>query len=206
MNGTPLIVRTIKNLLETKIFDRVIVSTDSPIIKDISVRAGAEVPYLRSNALSDDLTPTLPVIKDAIETLGLVQSTQQLVICCVYPAAFMVSTENFIKAFKISEALTDGQFCVSILEYPHPVQRSFMLNSEMKLIPAAVEALEMRTQDLPKSFHDAGQFYFALANTWLSADKILGSECIGLKLPRFEVVDIDTEEDWNFAEMISRSI
>jgi pseudaminic acid cytidylyltransferase len=202
MNGTPLIVRTINTLADTQLFDRIVVSTDSPEIEGIALRAGAEVPYLRSVKLSDDVTPTLPVIKDMILKLGLSKLNPEPILCCVYPASFMLSSKHFVKAFELSQRLIEGQFCISVLEYPHPIQRSFMLNAEMKLIPNDITALGERTQDLPPNFHDAGQFYWAYVNTWLNSRSILASDCLGLILPRFEVVDIDTEEDWRMAEIL----
>lgn len=202
MSGIPLIVRTINTLVETQLFDRIIVSTDSPEIEGIALRAGAEVPYLRSVNLSDDVTPTLPVIKDMIVKLGLSYSSPEPILCCVYPASFMLSSKHFVKAFELSQRLIEGQFCISVMEYPHPIQRSFMLNDEMKLIPKDINALGKRTQDLPPHFHDAGQFYWANVKTWLNSHSILASDCLGLILPRFEVVDIDTEEDWKLAEIL----
>ena len=45
--GVPIISRTIKQLIKTKIFDLIIVSTDSNKIANIARNSGAEVPFLR---------------------------------------------------------------------------------------------------------------------------------------------------------------
>ena len=43
--GVPIISRTIKQLIKTKIFDLIIVSTDSNKIANIARNSGAEVPF-----------------------------------------------------------------------------------------------------------------------------------------------------------------
>ena len=60
---------------------------------------------------------------------------------------------------------------------------------------------ETRSQDLKKAYHDAGQFYLASANTWLSKKNIFEG-CKPFLLPRMFVQDIDTLEDWHNAEII----
>jgi N-acylneuraminate cytidylyltransferase len=59
----------ITTALESRCFDRVIVSTDDEEIAQVARGLGAEVPFLRPTELADDYTPTLPVIVHAIETL-----------------------------------------------------------------------------------------------------------------------------------------
>ena len=58
-----------------------------------------------------------------------------------------------------------------------------------------------RTQDLPNTFFDAGQFYLGYPKTWLS-DTELHNGSAAILLPAWRSIDIDTEEDWEFAERI----
>ena len=58
-----------------------------------------------------------------------------------------------------------------------------------------------RSQDLPEAYHDAGQFYWASAQQWLSRPRF-SSGCVPLILPRWRVQDVDTEEDWRQAELL----
>jgi N-acylneuraminate cytidylyltransferase len=115
----------------------------------------------------------------------------------------MITLENFHNSLKVANRLETNQFCVSVLEYPHPIQRSFSLSNKHELIPSNSLNFEKRTQDLAKYYHDAGQFYWASAKTWLKAKTILANSCLGIEIPRYEAIDIDTEEDWKLAEIIS---
>lgn len=69
LGGEPLIVHTIRAALQAKRVDRVIVSTNDPAVARVARRAGAEVPFRRPDSLAGDETPTLPVIRHAVEWL-----------------------------------------------------------------------------------------------------------------------------------------
>lgn len=56
--GKPLIAYSIEVALKSKLFDKVIVSTDDEEIAKIAVEYGAVVPFLRPKELSDDFIGT----------------------------------------------------------------------------------------------------------------------------------------------------
>ena len=58
-----------------------------------------------------------------------------------------------------------------------------------------------RSQDLEKTFHDAGQFYWGKAAAW-RAHKKMHSDGIGMVIPKWRVVDIDSYDDWKRAELL----
>ena len=60
--GKPLIAWTIESALKVKEFDKIVVSTDSPEIIEISKVYGAEVPFIRPKELSDDSTSSVDVL------------------------------------------------------------------------------------------------------------------------------------------------
>ena len=59
----------------------------------------------------------------------------------------------------------------------------------------------MRTQDLPHAYYDAGQFYWGKAEAWRHEDKI-HNHATAFVLPKYRVVDIDDDADWQFAERL----
>ena len=64
--------------------------------------------------------------------------------------------------------------------------------------------INKRSQDLEQAYHDAGQFYWATASTWLSKKEIFGKKSKITLLPRWRVQDIDVIDDWKKAEIIFR--
>jgi len=91
--GKPMIAYAIEAALRSKIFDRVIVSTDDAEIAEVAVACGAELPFIRPPELADDHTPTVPVIAHAIGACqGLGWNVQD--VCCIYPAVPFITTED----------------------------------------------------------------------------------------------------------------
>ena len=72
INGKHLIEITIKQALASKVFDEIVVSTDSKKIQKIAVKRGVKCWFLRSKKLSSDKSPKVPVIRDALLRLSLI--------------------------------------------------------------------------------------------------------------------------------------
>ncbi len=180
-------------------FDKIVVSTDDPQIAEVAVAAGAEAPFLRSAALSDDYTPTAPVLADAIQRLGVPDQTP---VCCLYATAPFVRAED-LQAGLNSLKETGARFVVSVTTFAFPIQRALLRNDQGRISMIDPERILARSQDLPQGWHDCGQFYWALAKTWQESDKGIFSEgALGVEIPRYRVQDIDTLEDWARAEII----
>jgi CMP-N,N'-diacetyllegionaminic acid synthase len=70
LGGHPMIAYTIAPALESKVFDAVIVSTDSEEIAAIARHYGAEVPFLRPPALASDTSPDIEWLEYTIAELS----------------------------------------------------------------------------------------------------------------------------------------
>ncbi|MFH1027830.1 MAG: pseudaminic acid cytidylyltransferase, partial [Pseudomonadota bacterium] len=64
------------------------------------------------------------------------------------------------------------------------------------------EQFNTRSQDLEEAFHDAGQFYWGRTSAWLAEKMIFSPDAAAVLLPRHQVQDIDTMEDWQRAELM----
>lgn len=192
--GVPMIGHAVRRALDSGIFDEVFVTTDSEEIATIAESHGASVPELRSKSLSDEVTPTRPVISHFISTVEKLQS-KDVVVTCLYPFAILI-TSDLLRAAKTGfESLTDqSKYLVTVQRYSHPIQRAFALDSYGVMKPYSPHLLEARTQDLEVFFHDAGQFYFALSTTWRIDQSILAN-AVGFEISRYATVDLDDVSD-----------
>lgn len=197
--GRPMIAWSIDAALESNLFEAVIVSTDDAEIADIARQFGATTPFLRPAELSGDLTPTVPVISHAVRSC-LDMGWDVTHACCIYPCAPTVHPPHLITASELCISL-DANFVYPVTEYPHPVQRAMrrLPNGRMEFLNPAHEMT--RTQDLEKTYHDAGQFYFGKTTAWLDGMR-MHTAGVGLCIPHWQVVDIDTEDDWKRAELV----
>ena len=69
LSGAPLISYTVRQALNCKVFDRVVVSTDDPEIAKVAKEYGAEVPFMRPPELARDNSPKWPVFQHMINAL-----------------------------------------------------------------------------------------------------------------------------------------
>ena len=97
-NGKPIIVNTIEKLKKSKIFDRIIVSTDSKKIAKIAAKCGAEIPFKRSKVLSNETTHTTAVISDCVKFL-IKENYKFDYVCCVYAPNPFLQIADLKKGF-----------------------------------------------------------------------------------------------------------
>lgn len=198
--GVPIIVRSIKAALESKCFDRIVVSTDDPEIAELSQAYGAETPFMRPPDLADDFTGTIPVIADAITWLQH-NGEEPTEVCCIYPAApFLLPSDLKLGLDTLLSSGADYTF--SVTTYSSPIQRAIRINRDMRVEMLQPENFYLRTQDLERIWHDAGQFYWGKSGAWLSEKPLFTSDSAPVPLPRHRVQDIDTEDDWTRAELM----
>ena len=201
--GKPLIAYSIEVALSSKLFDKVIVSTDDEEIAKIAKEYGAEVPFLRPKNLSDDFTATADVIKHAIEFLED-RGEKYEYICTLYATAPLLQKEYLIQGYeKLKNSSAVNTF--SATSMPFPIQRTFKLTQDGRCEMFTPQHYMSRSQDLEEAYQDAGQFYFTKQN--LLSDKIMfGEDSIPIILPRHLVQDIDTLEDWQRTEIMYKVI
>lgn len=197
----PMLAHPIRTALSTGIFNNIYVSTDSEEVARVANKFGAETPFIRNSELSDDFTPTIPVINDAISNIGQIRPEDY--VCCVYPTSIFLSSKVFIESKEILSSLTKGQFLVSITSFDYPIQRALVRNGENVLNFLEPANSQKRSQDLPETFHDAAQFYWATAETWATAENVFAN-ARGIYINRNDIQDIDTPEDFQRAETIMK--
>jgi len=199
-NGKPMIYWTINKIKKSGLFKKIVVSTEDTEIKNISLKFGADHVIDRPKYLADDITGTQDVIKDAIKNLEKKNFKFDLIFC-IYPCNPFLQILDLKKA--LSTKNNQNKFVFPVVEYSHPIQRSMRFKKHGDLYFLDEKGGNSRTQDLEKTYHDAGQFYFANKESWLSSRK-MHSYSKGIILPGWRVVDIDNEDDWKRAENLSK--
>ncbi|AQW80481.1 pseudaminic acid cytidylyltransferase [Campylobacter pinnipediorum] len=195
--GKPLIAYSIQTALSSKIFDEVIVSTDDKDIADVAIKFGAKVPFFRDEKLSDDYASSVDVVIDAIKKMD--ERYQN--ICCLYATAPLLKYQILMKAYD-EFISSNSNFLFSVCEFSYPIQRALMLDENKSVSMFYPEYFNSRSQDLQKSYHDAGQFYFGKREAWLDNKNIFKDNSKAFVLPYNLVCDIDTLQDFEFAQKL----
>lgn len=195
--GKPIISYSIEAAMNSKLFERVMVSTDSEEIKDVAIKFGAEVPFMRSEKTSDDFASTRDVLLEVISEYNKVGvSFEEFV--CIYPTAPFITSNLLIDAYKKFKS-ENANALIPIVKFSFPPQRAFVMNSNyIKVIDE--ESFHKRSQDLEPLYHDCGQFYIYKTNEFVNSEKDLIDKTVGYEIDEMLVQDIDTIGDWEVAK------
>jgi pseudaminic acid cytidylyltransferase len=198
--GKPMIAWPIEVAKESGLFEHIIISTDDEEIAEISKSCGAEVPFMRSAELSDDYVGTTEVIAHAVSWMQK-QQWEPKAICCMYATSVFLTVEDLKKGF---DAMSNGNwsYVFSATNFEYPIFRSFKETANGGVEMFFPEHFSERSQDLPIALHDAAQFYWGKPNTWLENLNLFENHSFPVKLPRWRIQDIDTEDDWKRAEIL----
>lgn len=193
--GKPIIAYSIEASLSSGVFDEVMVSTDSEEIKAVAEKYGASVPFLRSEATSNDFATTADVLVEVIEKYRE-QGKKYDSFACIYPTAPFVTGTRLAEAVSLLE---DAEAVISVVRFSFPPQRAFIIrNGHVAFQYPQYE--RTRSQDLEPIYHDCGQFYICKTDLFLEKHSLILPRTKPYELPDEEVQDIDTMSDWEIAE------
>ena len=196
--GLPMIAHSIRAAQSAGVFDRILCSTDDEEVAAVAAAAGAEVPFRRPAALATDHATTDQVIQHGLQWLAE-QGTPARFACCLY------ATAPFARGPDLARGLTllrehGASTAVSVTTFPYPIFRALRVNDRKRLEMFWPEHRLTRSQDLPEAWHDAGQFYWLDVARYLAEGCLFSADAVPVPLPRAQVQDIDTPEDWARAE------
>jgi len=197
-SGKPIIAYSIETANISGLFDKIIVSTDSQEIAHTAEEYGAEVPFMRPKKLSDDFTPTAPVLLHAVKWMEENGSLPNYV-CCIYATAPFVRSDYIKKGLGLMMSKRASSV-FSVTTFPFSIFRALNISEAGCLKMFWPEHELTRSNDLPEAYHDAGQFYWLDSKKFLKSKKIYAGDALPVILPRCLVQDIDTPDDWETAE------
>lgn len=196
--GKPIMAYSIEAAINSGLFDVVMVSTDSEEFAEVARQYGAEVPFLRSEKTANDFAGTEDVILEVLDNYKAMGKTFDS-FCCLYSTAPFVTAERLVESSGYLSENADA--AISVVEYSFPIQRSVKVNENGHLQPNFPQYMDARSQDLEKTYHDAGQFYFVKTSTFMEEKNLWCKRTAPIVLSELEVQDLDTMTDWQLAEI-----
>lgn len=200
-HGKPMIAYSIEAAINSECFDMVLVSTDDAEIADVARSYGAQSPFLRPTEISDDHATTMDVIHHAI-TWCEANNMNVEEVCCLYATAPFVTANDLQQGYDTLVAQDSVEFVFSAATFSFPIQRAIKLSASGEVEMFYPENEVVRSQDLEEAYHDAGQFYWGRRDAFIQRKPIFAPHSRVVLLPRSRVQDIDTPEDWDFAEVL----
>tara|TARA_X000001036_G_C20613972_1_gene780151 strand:+ start:127 stop:816 length:690 start_codon:yes stop_codon:yes gene_type:complete len=198
--GKPIISYSVELAIKSNLFDKVIVSTDCDEIAEIAKSYGAEVPFKRPKAISDDFSTLNEVLKHAIDFIENDGFLYEYV-CCIYATAPFIEIDDVTRGFELINT-KKWESVIAATNFSYPIFRSFEKDKKGGLKMVFPDHYSSRSQDLPEIFHDAGQFFWAKSEFLKKSPSGFNQNNTIIEIPNYRAQDIDTDEDWQRAELI----
>jgi CMP-N,N'-diacetyllegionaminic acid synthase len=199
--GKPLLAYTVEAAFRSSLLTRVVLSTEDEEIAATGRALGLDVPFLRPAELAQDATPTLPVIKHALDFFAA-RDEQFDAVCLLQPTNPLRRAEDIDNCIRLL-AESDADAVISVLPVPHEYNPKWVYwhteIGEMILTTGETEPVSRR-QDLPPAFHRDGSVYVTRTEVLTNYGNLYGKKVRGYEIAPENTVNIDTIEDWKRAE------
>lgn len=201
INGLPMLVHSIIHAKQSKYINRIIVSTDSEEYAEIAKKYGAEVPFLRPEAISDDLSTDLDVFNHLIGHLK--NSGEEIPEFFVHlrPTHPIRDPKDIDKMLEIIFKNETIDSVRSVIPSTFTPFKMWFMDEQSLLRPVISEPCEAYNsprQVLPKTYQQNASIDVIRSRTITEKNSLSGSKIYGFLMETF--FDIDEESDFLRAE------
>jgi len=202
--GIPLITYTIAEALRSKLITRYIVSTDDEEIRQVAMRFGAEVPFLRPAEYSTDTASSVAAMQHAVNWVEQQEGVKYdyvIELMCTNPMKTVIDIDAVIQ--KLVTTGADSVIAVHKLDDHHPIRIKKIVDDRIVDF-CLTEVPETRRQDLkPDAYVRSGSIYGLRRDHLMVEGRRYGSEnSQPYILPHEQAVNVDTEIDFLIAERL----
>ena len=204
--GKPLIQYSIETALDTPSLSKVMVSTDSQEIAEISSALGAEVPELRPTHLATDSSPTIDTVGYTLAYYAE-KGINYDAVCLLQPTSPMRTSKDVTEAIEIFKKRQFDSL-ISVLPVPHEYNPHWVFTKDNNgglRISTGEKKIISRRQDLPSAYHRNGSIYLTQASVIVNQNSLYGATVGYYEMSMKDHVNIDTHEDWVKAEDLIKS-
>jgi N-acylneuraminate cytidylyltransferase len=205
--GHPLLAYSILSARQSGLFNRIVVSTESELYRDIALHYGAEVPALRPEQYATSVSPDIEWVRHILESLG--ESFDAFAI--LRPTSPFRSAETLRRAweeFRAAEGVDSLRAVQKCKE--HPGKMWLVSEDRLTMKPfidqahMAVPYYASQYQALPEVYIQNSSLEIAWARVVPETGTKEGRSFAPFFTQGAEGFVLDYEEDWDLAEMMVR--
>jgi pseudaminic acid cytidylyltransferase len=199
--GKPMFMHTVHAAQKSGLFEEIHVSTESNTVIDLCEQAGLSIAFPRPKELASDEARIQNVCEYVLQTF-LERGRQFDNFCLLWATAPMRTDEDIRRSYGLMSNDINGVIGVS--EYDLPVFCAQTLSSDGMLQPLFEDLLRAPGSEMPEAICDNGSLCWVRTSAFHKQGTWLPESMKGYKLPRNRAVDIDTADDWEWAEFLYR--
>ncbi len=205
LQGHPAIAYTIQAALQSQVFEKVIVSTDSEKIADIAKYYGAEVPFLRPTEFAGDASPDIEWIQYTLSNLAQ-KGEKWDCFSILSPTSPFRQSETLQRAWKtfLNHPQNDSLRAIEKCK-EHPGKMWVIQGPQMTpllLNPKRVPWHSSPYQSLPEVYVQNASLEIAWCRVVTETQSIAGKCLTPFVSEGYEGFDINDELDWFLAEKL----
>ena len=210
LNGKPLIVHSIEQAKESKYYKnnkmRIIVSTDSEKYANLAKIHGAEIPVLRPDEISQDLSTDFEFMKHMIDYLKETENYNPDIILQLRPTQPIRKIEDIDKCLDLFiENYKDYDSLRTIVPFEKSAFKMYQI--ENNILKPLFETLKINDLNIIEPYNQCRQllpqtylhngYIDILKPCLLLKNKISGEKIYPYIMSKTDTIDIDTLDDWN---------
>lgn len=198
LNGKPMIAYTIEAAKNSRVFDDIIVSTDSQEYADISIKYGASVPFIRPDYLSTDEATTNEVM---VYTLNKLKESgiEYDYLMILQPTSPLRQPEDILCSVRLLFE-KDANSIVSVCEAEHSPLYMNTIDETLSMDGFLPNDIKTRRQELPKYYRLNGAIYLCKLDYYLEDGDLYKEKSYAYVMGRKNSIDVDDELDFEVAE------
>lgn len=200
INNKPLIAYTIDACIKSRIFDNIIISTDSKKYAIIAESYGASVPFLRPKELATDEASSNEVILHVLKEMEKIGELYDYIVF-LQPTSPLRNEKHIIES--INKLLKyNANSIVSICEVDHSSSINVILDSNGRLDFYFDDSKKIRRQDMKKEYRINGAIYICKTNYYVKYKSFYRKKSYPYIMDKMSSVDIDDMYQFEFAKFI----
>ncbi|MFA4971014.1 MAG: acylneuraminate cytidylyltransferase family protein [bacterium] len=206
VGGKPLIAWSIEAALQSRASLRVVVSTDDEEIAQISLKYGAEVPFVRPAELATDTSDHMSVVIHALEWLKTNESYVPDYVLVLQPTSPMRTSQDIDGAVELAYK-NEADGVVSVCEtHHHPyllsnIDSDGILVDYLERSPAAGSS-NIRRQDMPPVYFQNGAIYLTRREVLIAARTLTPPKTYPYIMPASRSLQIDDQWELEMIDML----
>ena len=200
LNGKPLLAYSIIAAKAVPEIDRIIVSTDSTLYKEIAEKYGAEVPFLRPKAISGDDSRDIDWVNHLLHWLEKKEEQLPKYLIHLRPDIPLRKSKHISQAIRCIKKHPEATALRSVVEMEQSCYKDFEIeNGFLKIVGSGSFNLDDANhprQSYPITYNGKGVVDVLRTSHILETGKIHGNKVLAFLVP--QTIDVDTMEDMEY--------
>ncbi|WP_333860845.1 acylneuraminate cytidylyltransferase family protein [Clostridium sp.] len=203
MNDKPLMAYTIESCIRSKIFEDIIVSTDSKKYAKIAEKFGASVPFLRPKELSTDTASNHDVILHVLDKMKKIGKYYDYTVL-LQPTSPLRNENHILES--VDKLLSfNANSVVGMCEVDYPSGINVILDSNMRLDFLFDDSKNRRRQDIKREYRINGAIYICRTSYFLKYKSFYKEKSYPYIMDKISSIDIDDMYQFEFAKFILKN-